>query len=918
MPGSNRTEALDLEHELFEQSRVPSLILDLNARQIVKINAAVERLLGLPREQIVGRPARDFLAEELPDTTLRERGLRGVAMRTIRVVEGATGRRVAEITTTPTSIEGVVFVQLFDLTELLSDDRIDEATQERSVDADRVLDAMPVATIIVDLVTRHVTRVNPEASELLGIPASQVFARPVTSLVGNDEEIEALLQSIGDDETGRSQTAVMLFSTAEGDKAVEVTAVALLDTPSAVLHVVPAAPRRPTRRVARPRRQMPEHDGGDAVDPARRRRFQVVCGSSLVALGAIVLVVGWWLGVDIVTRIAPDLASMKANTAIGFLLIGGGLLVPDIDRYRTVRFLLAAALLAIGLATVVEYGVDVDLGIDQLVATDTNLAGTSSPGRMGLNTAICFGAIGLGVLLTERRRTSRQVVGGQIGVILSGALAFLALLAYTYGASSTRGLASSTEMALHTSIAVIVSCAGILSTQLDRGLIAPLGQPFAGGRYARRFMPVGVAAIVASGLAAKALAGRDVLTDPDLELAFFALLVTASLFVIIVAVSRQTNSLDRRVERSRRDLATVMAAFSDRHYRVDRAGLARPVTGARVSEQTPVVGLVPKDVRDRLTNALEVSRTENRITELTFAPTDGDGRLELRVAPLPSQEVAVSIRDISELAAARDALAALTESLEDDVRARTTELEDTNEELERSNADLEQFAYLASHDLQEPLRMVSTFVDKLAKRLGDDLDDRAMQYIGFAVDGAERMSDLIDGLLQYSRAGRSDAEPVRIELDDVVPSVLQTLAKSVEEQGAVVEIADQLPAVHTDAVLLRQVLQNLIGNALKFVDPDRPAEVRIDGRRAGPMVEIRVSDNGVGIAPEFRDQVFLMFRRLHSRASYGGTGIGLSLVQRLVESLGGKVWIDPDHGPHGSCFVFTVPAAEAHEKAMRR
>lgn len=918
MPESDRTEAFDLDHELFEQSRVPSLILDLNARAILRVNAAVERLLGLPRDQVVGRPARDFLAEELPDTTLRERGLRGVAMRTIRVVEGEAGRRVAEITTTPTSVEGVVFVQLFDLTDLLSDDSVDEALQERSVDADRVLDALPVATIIVDLVTRHVTRINPEASEFLGIPATQAFARPVSSLVGNDEEIEDLLRSISDDETGRSQTAVMLFGTADGDKAVEVTAVSLLDTPTAVLHVVPAAPRRPTRRVARTRRPAPVPARDDTVDPSKRRRFQVVCGSLLVALGSIVLGVGWWLGVDIVTRIVPDLASMKANTAIGFVIIGGSILFPETDRIRAVRFVLATVLALVGVATVVEYGADVDLGIDQLLATDTNLTGTSSPGRMGLNTAICFATIGIGMLLTERRRTTSQVIAGQIGIMLSGALAFLALLAYAYGASSTRGLASSTEMALHTSIAVIVSCGGILSTQLDRGVIAPLGQPLAGGRFARRFMPVGVAAIVASGFAAKALGGGDVLTDPDLELAFFGLLVTASLFVVIVTVSRQTNSLDRRAERSRRDLATVMAAFSDRHYRVDRSGLARAVTGARVSEQFPIVDLVPADVRDRLSNALSVSRTENRITELTFAPTDGDGRNELRVAPLPSQEVAVSIRDISELASARDALAALTESLEDEVRARTAELEDTNEELERSNSDLEQFAYLASHDLQEPLRMVSTFVDKLAKRLGEDLDDRTMQYIGFAVDGAERMSDLIDGLLQYSRAGRSDTEPVRVELADVVPSVLQTLAGRVEEQGAAVEIADDLPAVHTDEVLLRQVLQNLVGNALKFVDPDRRPEVRIAAARVGSMVEIRVADNGVGIAPEFRDQVFLMFRRLHARSSYSGTGIGLSLVQRLVESLDGKVWIDPDHGPHGTCFVFTLPPAKPHEKAMHR
>ncbi|WP_436792787.1 ATP-binding protein [Actinospongicola halichondriae] len=892
-------------HELFEQSRVPTIVLDLNVQSIRAANSAAEDLLGLPREELIGRPGSDFIAEELEAQTLRERGLRGVPTRSVRVIRGGAGLRTAEVTLTPTSEDGVVFVQVFDLTDILGESPTD-VLRRASVDPRRVLDASPVATVVVDLATRAITRINPSAAGLLGTSSQQTVRRRVTDLCAQPDDLEALLTAVDHDETGGHHTLITGMHAADGLLAVEITAVGLLDTPVAVLHVVPAVRDRPRRAPFR-RIHSDDHEHLAIVDPERRRLFQVICGAALAGIAAVVLAVGWWMGVEAVTHIAPDLASMKANTALGFLLIGTALLLPEHrDETRTALY---GVLVVVGGLTILEYAFGVDFGIDQLLAADdSNLAGTSSPGRMGLNTALGFVAIGIGALLSRRGRGLRATAVGQALVITAGGLGFLALLAYVYGATGSRGLASSTEMALHTSIAMITATLAVLSTQLDRGLLEPLGAPLAGGRFARRIMPLGVGMVIASGLIAKALARRDVLTDPDIELAFFALAVTGSLFALVVAVSRQNNLLDLRADRSRRDLTTVMAAFPDRHYRVDRAGRATAVTGTRTTLQTSVSDLVPTSLQDRLENALAASRTEDRILELTFAPDDEDGRRELRVAPLPSGEVAVSIRDISELAAARDALAELTASLEDEVRARTVELQVANRELQRSNSDLEQFAYLASHDLQEPLRMVSTFVDKLAVRLGDDLDDRSQQYVGFAVDGAQRMSDLIDGLLQYSRAGRDQGSPTTIALDDVVRDVLQALSEQTHDQEATIEVAPDLPAVWADDLLLHHVLQNLIGNALKFVAPERRARIRVDAERTGHMVEIGVADNGVGIPEEFREQVFLMFRRLHARTSYSGTGIGLALVQRLVESQGGRVWIDEDHGPHGTRFVFTVPA----------
>ena len=903
--------SLDLERGLFEQSRVPTVILDLNERQIIAANAAIEGLIGQPREEIIGRPAADFLTEEMNDQALRRRGVRQVFTRTIREVTTADGTRTCEVLLAPSGVDGVVYVQLHVLDGLIDDDRVTTLRERGPADADRVFDSLPSATLVVDLGTRAISRVNERAESLLGASGRRLVGRPAADLGVSPAALDALLDAVNRGDAGTPESVVTMIQTSTGRRAMEITAVGLVGTPSAVLHFELASRRRPTRRRAGRATGTPQAMA-TAADVRRRRRLaQVICGAALASLGSVVLAVGWWAGVDGVTRLLPDLASMKANTALGFILFGGALLARDDPARgpeRTARAGAWGALALLGLATAVQYVFELDFGIDELLAAETDLTATSSPGRMGLNTALCFLATGAGALLMERGAPRERTIVGQGLSLASATLAFLALVAYIYDASGSRGLASSTEMALHTAMAILVGTVGLLATQLDRGLIEPLGQPLAGSRFARRVLPAGLVLVLAAGLLTRALRRNDLVDDPNLELAFFTLLVTLSLFGVIVSVSRQTNRLDARAERARQDLAAVMAALSDQHFRVDGTGLAREVTGLGVSEPQPVNGLVPTPLRGRLERALTACRTDGQPTELTFDPDQGGGKRELRVAPLPSGEIAVSIRDISDLAEARDALAALTASLEDEVHARTIELEETNVELERSNADLEQFAYLASHDLQEPLRMVSTFVDKLATRLGDDLDDKTAKYVEFAVDGAERMSDLIDGLLQYSRAGRAPTQSVEIDLSETIEAVLRTLDERVAEVGATVVVDPSLPHVYGDELLVGQVLQNLLGNALKFTDPERSPEVRVDARRDGEMVEIGVADNGVGIAPEFRDQVFLMFRRLHSRASFAGTGIGLSLVQRLVESLGGKVWIDDDHGPHGTRFVFTLPA----------
>jgi PAS domain S-box-containing protein len=247
-----------------------------------------------------------------------------------------------------------------------------------------------------------------------------------------------------------------------------------------------------------------------------------------------------------------------------------------------------------------------------------------------------------------------------------------------------------------------------------------------------------------------------------------------------------------------------------------------------------------------------------------------------------------------------------TAVLRDATERRQTEaaLSSQAEELARSNADLEQFAYVASHDLQEPLRMVASYTQLLARRYRDRLDSDAEEFIGYAVDGVTRMQELINDLLAYSRVGTRGGSFGSIDLQEVVGRVLTTLAPAIEESGATVT-SDPLPTVTGDPMQLGQLFQNLIGNAIKFRG-EAPAEVRIGAERGHDEWIFTVRDNGIGIAPEFVDRIWVIFQRLHSRDEYPGTGIGLAICKKIVERHGGQISLESEPGK-GSTFRFTIP-----------
>ncbi len=337
-------------------------------------------------------------------------------------------------------------------------------------------------------------------------------------------------------------------------------------------------------------------------------------------------------------------------------------------------------------------------------------------------------------------------------------------------------------------------------------------------------------------------------------------------------------------------------------HQIDTAQTWRDRASAVVIATFLITGLaIAILIRNAVTRPLEaLAAACRRITKGTFGE---------RIVPEGPKDIRAIATDVE------DMRRRIVEELEASGEARA-QLDEQAAELRRSNAELEQFAYVASHDLQEPLRKVASFCQLLEKRYGDQLDERGVQYITFAVDGAKRMQVLINDLLTFSRVGRLNTTSSDVDLHAVLDAAIANVATAIEESGAEITRPESMPRVMGDATLLTMLWQNLVSNAVKFRRDDAAPHITITCEPGSDDYEgqwlFTFSDNGIGIADEFVDKVFVIFQRLHGRDAYAGTGIGLALVKKIVEYHGGTIWIDTSY-EGGTRFRFTLPVNTAPE-----
>jgi PAS domain S-box-containing protein len=311
----------------------------------------------------------------------------------------------------------------------------------------------------------------------------------------------------------------------------------------------------------------------------------------------------------------------------------------------------------------------------------------------------------------------------------------------------------------------------------------------------------------------------------------------------------------------------------------------------------PVEVLVPDNLREVHTAHRDTYSAHPRTRpmgvgmELLGRRKDGSiFPVEISLSPLHSDSETLIVSIIRDITARKQA--------EERLRASAAE-------LERSNRELEQFAYVASHDLQEPLRMVASYTQLLARRYQGKLDADADEFIGFAVDGARRMQELINDLLTYSRVGSRALELGKVDANHTVDRVVGDLGGAIRDSGASVT-RDELPTVQADATQLEQLFQNLIANGIKFRRPEVPPKVHVSASRSSAGWSFAVRDNGIGIEPQYLERIFVLFQRLHSRAEYPGTGIGLAICKKIVERHGGTMTVQSQPGD-GTTFEFTLP-----------
>jgi PAS domain S-box-containing protein len=510
-------------------------------------------------------------------------------------------------------------------------------------------------------------------------------------------------------------------------------------------------------------------------------------------------------------------------------------------------------------------------------------------GRLSLATAICFLLLAAGTLAVIHRR---HYLGAGLAVATL-MIAASAIIGYTYDVAALTRVFGFSAMALPTAMIITILASAVLLLEPEEGWLRRI----AGGQQARRafqiMMPAAIIVpFIVIGAANWAVAAK--FSAPSFAFAIVTVVMAAMLGGMVILTCARLDRLDKADAR----LAAIVESSDDAIIGKGLDGII--MSWNRGAEQLFGYGrheaigqsmhiIVPEERSAEELDILAHIRRRQHIAHFETVRRRKDGS---------TLDVSATISPIM-----LDSGAVIgASSIIRDISARKLK----DQELQRSNAELEQFAYVASHDLQEPLRMVANYVELLSQRYRGQLDERADKFIHYASDGARRMQQLVSDLLAYSRVGSQGKPPAPVDVEAVVDRVIRSLGGPLRASDGKVE-RGELPRALGDEIQLSQLFQNLVSNAIKFRG-DQPPIIRITGERKGAQVHYAVSDNGIGMDMRFADRIFQMFQRLHERSAYEGSGIGLAIAKRIVERHDGSIRVESEPGK-GTTMHFTLPAA---------
>lgn len=619
-----------------------------------------------------------------------------------------------------------------------------------------------------------------------------------------------------------------------------------------------------------------------------------------IAIGFLVLA-GWTFEIAFLRSVIPGWDAMKANTAIGLVLAGVSLWLPRGKRSWTA----AGIVVVLGAISFAETAFGWNAGIDELLFTDVQLGpGSAGPGRMAPNTALSFMALGTALILAREPnrwlRRSAEILCSAVVLI-----AILALIGHVLEVDvMAGGIANYATISVPTLGALLLLAIGVLTIIPNGWFIARATSAGPDGTVIRRLTPIVIAVPIVLGwlrLLGQEQGWYGTRFGISLVAGSAVTLLGAAVFSSVAVLQRESQKR-QAVEAALRDseerqrLAVDGAHVGMWFWHVPTDDLdftpeCKKHFGLDLDQKMSYAvfeaALHPED-RERTRQVVQRSWDEHTSYQIDYRSLWRDGSIHwLAARGWTYYDADGNVERMSGVV------------LDIDERKRAEEA------LARSNSDLERFAYVASHDLQEPLRMVGSYVQLLANRYRGRLDSDADEFIAFAVEGAQRMQRMIEDLLAYSRVNTRGSNLAHVSVQDALDGALASLKLAIEDAGVVIT-SDPLPVVHADLGQLEHVFTNLVGNAIKFRNTESP-HVHIHADRGQAEWVFSVKDNGIGIDPQYSDRIFILFQRLHGRAEYPGTGMGLAIAKRIVERHGGRMWVKSEPGL-GATFTFTLPA----------